>query len=111
MLLRHVTGFSGASGVSQKGQGKPYQIGRLFRLTPIREWKNDHGQNQAAGFHADERGALDIDLGRPQLVNKLLSLQGQYPCDLEIEVEPHPEDPLKNVIVDFEVAKVTPKQG
>lgn len=103
MILRHVTGFSGAQGVSQKGQGRPYQIGRLFRLVPLKDWKNDHGYSQSAGFQADDRNALDIDLGRPQLVQKLMSLKEHYPCHLEIEVEPHPEDPLKNVIIDVDL--------
>ena len=98
MRLNNVTGFTDIQGTSQKGQGKPYSIGRLFRLTPIKEWKNEHGRAIVKGFHADERGALDIDLGRPTLVRKLMDFQ--YPLDLEIVVEPHPEDPLKNVIVD-----------
>lgn len=103
MLLKQVTGFSSAQGVSNKGQGKPYQIGRLFRLSPIKDWKNDHGASESAGFKADERDALDIDLGRPALVRKLLAVS--YPADLNIVIEPHPEDPLKNVIVDIEPVK------
>lgn len=101
MLLKHVTGFTDIQGVSEKGKGRPYQIGRLFRLTPIKEWKNDNGRAECNGFHADERSALDIDLGRPQLVRKLKALQFNPMLDLEIVVEPHPEDPLKNVIVDI----------
>lgn len=103
MRLKNVTGFTDIQGTSQKGQGKPYSIGRLFRLTPIKEWENEHGRAKTSGFSADERGALDIDLGRPALVKKLMEFQ--YPLDLEITVEPHPEDPLKNVIVDANQAK------
>ena len=106
MRLNNVTGFTDIQGTSQKGQGKPYSIGRLFRLTPIKEWKNEHGRAIVQGFHAEERGALDIDLGRPTLVRKLMDFQ--YPLDLEIVVEPHPEDPLKNVIVDASPAKSNP---
>jgi hypothetical protein len=107
VVLKNVTGFSSASGVAQKGQGKPYQIGRLFRLVPIKDWKNDHGSSESVGFKADERDALDIDLGRPALVAKLKQIRFDPVVDLEIDVEPHPEDPLRNVIVD--VKQVTPK--
>lgn len=100
-LLKNVTGFSDIQGIAQKGTGKPYQIGKLFRLVPLREWKNEHGRAQCVGFYADERNSLDIDLGRPKLVQKLKALEHKYPLDLEIIVEPHPEDPLKNVIVDI----------
>lgn len=106
MRLNNVTGFTDIQGTSQKGQGKPYSIGRLFRLTPIREWKNEHGRAVVKGFQADERGSLEIDLGRPTLVRKLIEFQ--YPLDLEIQTEPHPEDPLKNVIVDVAPAKPSP---
>lgn len=99
-LLKNVTGFSDTQGVAKKGAGRPYKIGRLFRLTPIRGWENEHGRQITAGFYADERGALDIDLERHGLATKLLALEEHYPCDLEIIVEPHPEDPLKNIIVD-----------
>lgn len=102
-IVKNVTGFADIQGTGQKGKGKPYSIGRLFRLNPIREWENEHGRAKAAGFNADEMGALDIDLGRPPLVRKLMDFQ--YPLDLEITVEPHPEDPLKNVIVDAQPAQ------
>lgn len=100
MLLKNVTGFTDIQGTAQKGKGKPYSIGRLFRLTKIFEWKNEHGRAEAVGFQADERNALDIDLQRPNVVTKLKSFADKYPLDLEVELEPHPEDPLKNVIVD-----------
>lgn len=97
-ILRNVTGFSAASGVAQKGKGAAYSIGRLYWLKPIREWSNEFGQQVTTGFKADERDALDIDLNRPPLVAKLQSFK--YPLDIRIEVEPHPDDPLRNVIVD-----------
>mgnify|MGYP000182740586 CR=1 FL=1 len=103
MLLKNVTGFADVQGTSQKGQGRPYSIGRLYRLTPIREWENEHGRARCVGYQADERNALDIDLARPNLVEKLISFSDKYPLDLDIIVEPHPEDPLKNVIVDVKL--------
>lgn len=106
MLLKNVTGFSDSQGVAQKGQGKPYKIGRLYRLVPIYEWKNDHGRQEAFGFCADDRGALEIDLERPNVANKLRSFRDKYPLDLDVVLEPHPEDPLKNVIVDVNLPKL-----
>lgn len=99
-VIKMVTGFTDTQGVAQKGTGKPYKIGRLFRLTPIKGWENEHGRQITAGYNAEERMSLDIDLNRQGLASKLLALQEHYPCDLEIIIEPHPEDPLKNIIVD-----------
>jgi len=101
MILKNVTGVSDVQGTSAKN-GKTYSIGRLFRLTPMKDWKNDNGRALVAGYVADERGALDIDLSNQNLVGKLFSLEEHFPTDLEIKVQPHPDDPLRNIIVDIQ---------
>jgi len=103
-----ITGFSHSKGTSDKGRGKPYEMGRLFRLNSIRAWKNDFGESKVAGFSADERAALDIDCSRAGLVNKLLSCS--YPQSMELIVEPHPDDPMRNIVVDVNPS-VMPKNG
>lgn len=93
-----VTGFSHMAGNSKK-TGEPYNMARLFRLTKIRSWKNDNGQSYVAGFESTDNGALDVDTSKSELVQGLLGLT--YPRALELTLEPHPEDPTRNIVVAF----------
>ena len=97
MQLKNIVGFRDTQGISKKGTGSKYQIGRLYWLKPMKGWENEHGRSLATGFSAEERDAMDIDLSKNELVTALLN--ATYPCDMDAVVEPHPEDPLRNIIV------------
>ena len=104
MLLKNIVGFTDTQGIS-KEKKKDYAIGKLFWLRPLRQWENDHGRCIANGFSAEDKDAMPIDLSINELVVALNN--AVFPCDVEATVEPHPEDPLKNVIVGV---KVLPKK-
>ena len=94
-----ITGFSYAKGNS-KTTGKPYEMARLFRLTEIRAWKNDHGECVVNGFHTDERNAFDVHSDQKLLKDLQLVT---FPCQLDLTFEPSPEDPTRNVVTAFTV--------
>lgn len=100
-----ITGFSHAKGKA-KTSGKPYEMARLFRLTEIRPWKNENGESRCAGFETNERSTLDVYSDDTQLVNNLLLIQ--YPAELDLTFEPHPEDPTRNIVVGFKVIEAAP---
>jgi hypothetical protein len=91
-----VTGFSHSHGISKQGKGEEYTICRLFRLTEIRGWKNDHGESVTVGFEATDRNALNVD-AKPNLIEQLKSYT--YPITLELQVAPDPRDEMRNIVV------------
>lgn len=99
-----VTGFSHMKGISKK-DSKPYEMARLFRLTEIRDWKNDLGKSQSVGYETNERNFLDVDIRDPKLVEKMLGFPFEQtkPLILDLVLEPHVDDPMRNVIVDAHV--------
>jgi hypothetical protein len=102
-----VTGFSHMKGTA-KASGKPYEMARLFRLTEIRDWKNDLGQSQSVGYETNDRNYLDVDITDPKLVNKMLSFPFEQtkPLILDLVLEPHPDDPMRNLIVDAHIVNL-----
>lgn len=97
----NVTGFSHMKGNS-KSTGKPYEMARLYRLTEIKAWENELGRSRCAGFETNERKVLEVDIQDSKLADFLLGIS--YPVDLEISLEPNPEDPMRNLIVGAKVA-------
>jgi len=97
-----VTGFSNAQGNS-KSDGSPYHIARLYRLSKIRGWKNDRGESVAAGFESTDRGAMEVATNDPALISALLRVD--YPTQLNLKFEPHPDDPTRNIVVGFDPVK------
>lgn len=95
-----ITGFSHSKG-NAKATGKPYNMAKLQRLVEIRPWKNENGEGRAAGYHTDERTGFDVYSEDVQLVNKLL--MASYPCTMELTFEPHPDDPTRNIVTNFEI--------
>lgn len=99
-MKMQITGFSHSSGRSAKS-GKPYDMARLNRLTEIRPWKNDNGEGRCAGYETNERQTLEVYTGDKTLINNLLLLD--YPAELDLTFEPHPEDPTRNIVTAFKV--------
>ena len=101
-----ITGFSHMKGIS-KNTGKPYEMARLYRLSPLMPWKNDNGEGRSAGFETNERKVLEVDIKDGELVEKLLKIHFQHDRAtwMEIDLEPNPDDPMRNIIVGAEVAK------
>lgn len=101
-MIFDVTGFSHMKGVS-KLTNNPYEMARLFRLSPLRAWENEKGRSRVAGFQTDEKTAFDVFTGQERVINDLLLVN--YPCQLDLTFEPHPEDPTKNVVTGFKMVK------
>ena len=99
-MKMQITGFSHSSGISAKNR-KPYEMARLNRLTQIRPWKNENGESRCAGFETNERATLDVYADDKNLVNSLLLVN--YPAELDLTFEPHPEDPTRNIVVGFTI--------
>lgn len=103
MKMDWVIGFQDQQGISKKGQGEPYQMGRLYVLRPLRSWKNEHGRCNSHGFVGDEYGVMEVDLMRPGLVKKIEELSSHFPCALELTLEPNPQNPMRNIVVDVDL--------
>ncbi|MDF2186301.1 hypothetical protein O1O06_16290 [Grimontia hollisae] len=101
MLRLLIAGFSHAAGIG-KESNKPYDMCNLHNLTPIRGFKNERGEGHGFGFETNDRSRLPVKRS-PELVAKLEAVQ--YPAVLELSVEPHPEDPLRNIVVDAKMIR------
>lgn len=96
MLRLLIAGFSHAAGIG-KESNKPYDMCNLHSLMPIRGFKNERGEGHGFGYETNDRSRLPVKR-TPELVAKLEKMQ--YPAVLELSVEPHPEDPLRNIVID-----------
>jgi len=101
-MIFNVTGFSHMKGVSKRNN-KPYEMARLFRLTELRAWENDNGRSRVAGYQTDDQTAFDVFTGQERVINDLLLVN--YPCELDLTFEPHPEDPTRNIVTGFKMVK------
>lgn len=101
-MIFNVTGFTHSKGISKTKQ-KPYNMGRLYRLADIRVWENENGRCRAAGFQTDDQTSFEVFVQDDRLVNDLLLVK--YPCELDLQFEPNPDDPTRNVVTGFKVAK------
>ncbi len=101
-MIFNCTGFTHSKGVA-KTSGKPYNMARLFRLAEIKPWKNDNGEGRSAGYQTDDRTSFDVFVGDDKLINQLLLIN--YPANLDLQFEPHPEDPTRNVVTAFSVVE------
>jgi hypothetical protein len=89
-----ITGFQSASGVG-KTSGKPYEFGKIFNLTPVRNWESEKGKSNSKGFTVDEEKCVNCKIS-------VLARLGQlnFPCFIEADIEPDPEDMSSTIIVD-----------
>lgn len=99
-MIFNCTGFTHSKGIA-KTSGKPYNMAKLFRLSEIKPWKNDNGEGRAAGYHTDDRSSFDVYVGDDKLVQNLLLVN--YPAHLDLNFEPHPEDPTRNIVTGFKL--------
>ncbi|MGF1868455.1 hypothetical protein [Photobacterium indicum] len=96
-----VMGMSHAKGTA-KTTGKEYLMPRLYFATSLRSWQTDKGVCSSAGYQCDEnnRGVIDF-IDTVEMKEKLLAVP--FPVVAELILEPDPENPLNNIVVDIEV--------
>ncbi|MBV7296612.1 hypothetical protein [Enterovibrio paralichthyis] len=95
-----VAGFSHSQGIGKTG--KPYDMANLHHLAPIRGWDNERGKGVGVGYESGDRERLPLKK-TPELVEKLAAIE--YPALLEIITEPHPDDPLRNIVADIKLIR------
>lgn len=85
------------NGTSTKsGTPKPYQFANIQYLIPAKDFSNDNTNIQRAG-----KDMREINMSFDQtLFNKLKGIN--YPATLELQLEANPENPERNIVVDFE---------
>ncbi|WP_201445391.1 hypothetical protein [Vibrio cholerae] len=91
-----VFGASHSEGVRSK-TGAPYLIPVLFVGKPIRQWKNDKGQCLTFGLQHQEVKFVSSDA----MTRKLE--QTAFPVLVTFDNEPDPEDPSRNLVIDYQV--------
>lgn len=95
-----ILGAQHMSGVS-KGKGTRYDSCVLFAAMPVRSWSNENGSGHGLGFITDEqKGAFECEK-TPAFVEKLSTVR--FPAYMELELIPDPQNPLKDIVVDFSV--------
>ncbi|MCC2604100.1 hypothetical protein [Planctobacterium marinum] len=94
-----VTGFEHSKGTG-KSNGKPYEIATLYCCTPLRPWKTENGEKRVAGFHADEKQSGFKVKADPKLIEEFLG--NAHPAHMDVQLEPDPENPMKNMVVGAE---------
>jgi len=102
-----VTGFAHMKGIAAKSK-KPYEMARLYRLTQIRDWETDMGKSQANGYETNERNVLDVDITDEKLIKAFMALPFEQTnaLVLELNLEPNPDDPMRNIVTGFDVVKL-----
>lgn len=99
MAVRHIlTGGTFSKGTSKK-TGKPYEIGRLFSGKALKPWDNENGSQIAFGIEAVEMPFIPS----PEILSKFETTM--CPALVEFQYEPDPEDPRRNLVVDFTVIR------
>lgn len=88
-------GFESA-GISSKN-GKAYEMGHISVGVAPRSWSNATGSGKGYGYEAKK-----MDIVKSEALSKKMD-NTPFPVLAEVSIEPHPEDPTQNVIVDFEV--------
>ncbi|MDV5168806.1 hypothetical protein [Photobacterium rosenbergii] len=91
-----VTGAVLGSGVSKKsGSPKPYQMANVMYLASAESFQNDDHNIQRCGMQEKQI---------PMAFNQNLYAQFaglSYPTQLQLVLEPDPQNPTRNVVVDF----------
>ncbi|SON48616.1 hypothetical protein [Vibrio tapetis] len=85
-----------AEGVG-KDSGKKYDYGELHIGVPFQSWDNNNGKGVGRGFDASK---LQFNK-TPELLAKIES--AAFPILADVKMEPSPEDPNKNIALDFDV--------
>ncbi|WP_305817110.1 hypothetical protein [Photobacterium leiognathi] len=85
------------NGTSTKsGSPKPYQFANIQYLIPAKGFSNESHNIQRVG-----KDVLEINIEFNQaLFNRLKDVT--YPATLELQLEANPENPERNIVVDFE---------
>jgi hypothetical protein len=99
MAVRHVLlGGAYAKGVGKKS-GKEYEIGTLYAGKALKPWENDLGSQITFGVEGVEVKFIS----NPSILAKFETTM--CPALVEFEYEPDPEDPRRNLVVDFKVVR------
>lgn len=93
-------GFSHASGRAKTPPHKPYDMANLSYLKSLRDFQNEFGAGFGFGFNSDRDAQLQVKK-TPETIKKLEAIP--YPALVELVLEAHPDDPLKNIVVDVNV--------
>ncbi|WP_192890636.1 hypothetical protein [Vibrio bathopelagicus] len=97
-----------SKGISKK-DGKPYEMAEIYYGKKPRSWKTEKGECISFGFGVGE--VNDGKIEKPQMAfvysSELLKKceTTAFPVFADVVLEPNPEDPNKNLIVDFSVIK------
>ncbi|ELI0632997.1 hypothetical protein AAIA71_20525 [Vibrio harveyi] len=99
MAIRHIlTGGTYSKGIGKKS-GKEYEIGRLYAGKALKPWENENGSQIAFGIES-----VDMPfVSSPAILAKFETTM--CPALVEFEYEPDPEDPRRNLVVDFKVVR------
>lgn len=98
MSVRHVLiGGTYSKGVSKTG--KDYEIGRLYAGKALKPWENERGSQITFGIEG-----VEVPFAvSPQLLAKFETTM--CPALVEFQYEPDPDDPRRNLVVDFKVIR------
>ncbi|MFW7526645.1 hypothetical protein ACODM8_21325 [Vibrio ostreicida] len=88
-------GFESA-GISSKN-GKAYEICHISVGVLPRSWSNATGSGKGYGYEAKK-----MDIIKSEALSKKMD-NTAFPVLAEVSMEPNPNDPTQNVIVDFDV--------
>lgn len=88
-----ILGVEAAKGVG-KTSGKPYEFGKIFNLTPVRNWETEKGRSSHKGFTVDEEKCVVCHIDALPQLQRL-----DYPCFAEVDIDIDPEDMSSTIIV------------
>ena len=95
-----IMGCSHSQGISSKS-GKPFSMGSLLVAMPVRSWSSDKGQGFGFGFQCDPKTDKFDLIKSPELLEKIAKVS--FPARLELILEPDPENPLVDLVADFNI--------
>jgi hypothetical protein len=88
-----ILGVEAAKGIG-KTSGKPYEFGKIFNLTPVRNWETEKGRSSHKGFTVDEEKCVTCSVDALPQLQRL-----EYPCFAEVDIGIDPEDMSSTIIV------------
>ncbi|PSU45379.1 hypothetical protein C9J12_22700 [Photobacterium frigidiphilum] len=95
-----ILGCQHSAGIG-KESGKAYSMGSFLVAMPVRSWKNDKGEGFGYGFQCNPKTDKFDFIKSDALLEKITKVH--FPARLDLEMEPDPENPLVDVVVDFTV--------
>lgn len=88
-----ILGVEAAKGVG-KTSGKPYEFGKIYNLTPVRNWETEKGRSTSKGFTVDSEKCVTCSIDALPELTRL-----DYPCFAEVDIDIDPEDMSSTIIV------------